>query len=164
MRCVVTYLTERGVCMQQGATYVLNVVVSKRHRRRGVGQALMAAARRLAKEQWGSTHMCTHVSAQNKVTSLSHRNVIQLRQSIYCNWFESHAYVTLQVSTSSAVHLLVAGSHCTVSKALNLFCKCLVCSQAALALYGMCGFQQTDEESVLNSSASYGGSLLGKPT
>jgi GNAT superfamily N-acetyltransferase len=46
---------------------VLNVVVSKRHRRRGVGRALMAAARRLAKEHWGSSQMCTHVSAQNEV-------------------------------------------------------------------------------------------------
>ena len=50
----------------QGATYLLNVVVSKKHRKRGIGRALMAAAGSLAKDQWGSSSMCTHVSAQNE--------------------------------------------------------------------------------------------------
>lgn len=54
------------VCLEQGTTYVLNVVVSKKHRKRGIGRALMAAAGKLAKEQWGSDSMCTHVSAQNE--------------------------------------------------------------------------------------------------
>lgn len=51
----------------QGAAYVLNVVVSQKHRKKGVGRALMAAVGRMAKEQWGSSSMCTHVSAQNEV-------------------------------------------------------------------------------------------------
>ncbi|KAK9905088.1 hypothetical protein WJX75_009503 [Coccomyxa subellipsoidea] len=50
----------------EGATYLLNVVVSQKHRKRGIGRALMASAGRLAKEQWGSRSMCTHVSAQNE--------------------------------------------------------------------------------------------------
>ena len=54
------------VCMEQGTTYVLNVVVSKKHRKRGIGRALMTAVGKLAKEQWGSDSMCTHVSAQNE--------------------------------------------------------------------------------------------------
>ncbi|EIE18732.1 hypothetical protein COCSUDRAFT_60039 [Coccomyxa subellipsoidea C-169] len=78
----------------EGATYLLNVVVSQKHRKRGIGRALMAAAGKLAKEQWGSGSMCTH---------------------------------------------------------------------AALALYRMCGFEEVNEEGVLNESESaVGGSLLGK--
>ncbi|CAL8464381.1 g3916 [Coccomyxa elongata] len=50
----------------EGTTYVLNVVVSKKHRKRGIGRALMAAAGKLAKEQWGSNSICTQVSAQNE--------------------------------------------------------------------------------------------------
>ncbi|BDA49742.1 hypothetical protein COCOBI_14-3620 [Coccomyxa sp. Obi] len=82
----------------EGTTYVLNVVVSKKHRKRGIGRALMAAAGKLAKEQWGSDSMCTHVSAQN---------------------------------------------------------------EAALALYTLCGFQESSQEGFLQESA-VGGSLLGK--
>ena len=51
----------------QGAMYVLNVVVDERHRRRGVGQALIHAAAHMAAQQWGSAAMCAHVSAQNDV-------------------------------------------------------------------------------------------------
>jgi GNAT superfamily N-acetyltransferase len=46
---------------------VLNVVVHERHRRRGVGRALMRSARQLAAERWGSRRMCAQVSAQNEV-------------------------------------------------------------------------------------------------
>ena len=40
---------------------------------------------------------------------------------------------------------------------------CTVCAQAALALYRMCGFEEVNEEGVLNESESaVGGSLLGE--
>ncbi|CAK0783359.1 hypothetical protein CVIRNUC_006558 [Coccomyxa viridis] len=49
----------------KGAAYVLNVVVSSKHRRQGIGIMLMAAAASMAEQEWASCKMCARVSAQN---------------------------------------------------------------------------------------------------
>lgn len=59
-------LLNQRTCAQD-AVFVLNVVVHQRHRRQGVGRALMGVARQLAAERWGSRRMCAQVSAQNEV-------------------------------------------------------------------------------------------------
>ena len=46
---------------------MLNVVVSSKHRRQGIGIMLMAAAADMAKQEWASSKMCARVSAQNDV-------------------------------------------------------------------------------------------------
>ena len=56
-----------GLSYLQGAAYVLNVVVSSKHRRQGIGIMLMAAAADMAKQEWASSRMCARVSAQNHV-------------------------------------------------------------------------------------------------
>ena len=53
--------------MAQDSTYVLNVVVSSKHRGQGIGSILMAAAAGMAKEEWSCSAICAHVSAQNDV-------------------------------------------------------------------------------------------------
>lgn len=58
--------------MVQDATYVLNVVVSGKHRRQGIGSILMAAAAGMAKDEWASGAVCAHVDAQNDVRPFEH--------------------------------------------------------------------------------------------
>lgn len=59
-----------SVFMAQDSTYVLNVVVSSKHRGQGIGSILMAAAAGMAKEEWSCSAICAHVSAQNDVRPL----------------------------------------------------------------------------------------------
>ncbi len=56
--------------MVQDSTYVLNVVVSSKHRGQGIGSILMEAAAGMAKEEWSCSAICAHVSAQNDVRAL----------------------------------------------------------------------------------------------
>ena len=56
-----------GRSMVQDSTYVLNVVVSSKHRGQGIGSMLMAAAAGMARDEWSCNVICAHVSAQNDV-------------------------------------------------------------------------------------------------
>ena len=51
---------------------MLNVVVSSKHRRQGIGSILMAAAAGMAKDEWASGAVCAHVDAQNDVRYFEH--------------------------------------------------------------------------------------------
>ena len=67
----------------QGAAYVLNVVVSSKHRRQGIGIMLMAAAADMAKQEWASSRMCARVSAQNHVGFFTTSQLL-LEQAFLC--------------------------------------------------------------------------------
>ena len=87
---------------------MLNVVVSSKHRRKGMGRLLMAAAADLARQEWASSKMCAHVSAQNDVRPF-HCTVWPFCR-MYCASSTQHLLARTQLTECNAF----AGCHCAV--------------------------------------------------
>lgn len=112
-----------------------NVVVSCKHRRQGIGNILMAAAADMAKQEWGSTGMCAHVSAQNDVRPL---------------------YPSEQAS------LILGVFSCAMPTVAKWLRPATCAVQAAIALYEACGYHEVSQETISSGMPATGGSLLGE--
>ena len=97
-----------GCSALQGSTYVLNVVVSSKYRRKGMGRLLMTAAADLARQEWASSQMCAHVSAQNNVRTF--RCTVWHLCRMYCGSSTQHLLAHTQLTECNGF----AGCHCAV--------------------------------------------------
>lgn len=73
---------------------MLNLVVESPSRGAGVGQALMAAASKLAAGHWAAERMYVHVDSQNQVCALRSKFILPIFRAQY-DVLERQSWATL---------------------------------------------------------------------